>query len=48
MKWIPSAFHHDTVKLTWKDLFLLALGKSVEDSACIVSRHQLDKSGKRL
>lgn len=38
MKWTPSAFRADTVSLTWADLFRLALGMELSDSACVVRR----------
>ncbi len=41
MKWRSSAFRDDTVLLTWWDLLLLALGRSVRDGACVVSRQSV-------
>ena len=41
MKWKPHPFRSDNVTLTWMDLLKLALGKKVQDGACVVRRKGL-------
>jgi len=41
MKWKPSAFCEDTVKLTFKDILSLLLGKQVKDGPCVISLYKM-------
>ncbi len=36
MKWVSSAFHSDRISLSWRDLLLLALGRTIRDGACLI------------
>ena len=43
MKWTPSAFESDTIKLNIFDIFKLLVGMKIRDSACEISLWRFPK-----